>query len=150
MKISQKCYYALQALLELARRNGKGPLSIQEIGKLQEISPLFLQTILRELRQAGMVGSRRGKEGGFLLAKPAREISVGDVIRFFEGDFAPSSCASALDRARCDNRRNCALQEVWSEAARRLSDLYDRATLADLVEREQAKAVGPNRGDYAI
>ena len=148
MKISQKCYYALRALCELARDGNQEPHSIAAIGKSQEIPPLFLQSILRELKQSGLVESRRGKEGGYVLALPLREITVGKVIRFFEGDLAPAACAAA-DPPSCKRRRACALREVWQDAAQAASRIYDGVTLADLLERERAKKMESGE-DYAI
>jgi len=134
MRLSQKCQYALLALVELARLRTENPVSIQSLGESQGIPPLFLQTIFRELKQGGFVEGRRGKEGGYRLARGADRVTVGQVIRFFEGGISPAPTPAKAEG------RNLALDALWREAERRLGDLVDRATLADLVVRERQLA----------
>lgn len=134
MRLSQKTYYALRAVLELAKRGGSEPQSIAAIAANQRIPSQFLQVIMRELRQGGFVESRRGKEGGYLLTLPPRELAVGSVVRFLEGDFAP------VDEA---DGEFPAFATLWSDAREALDAVFDRTTFADLIERERAQAA-PN------
>lgn len=83
--ISQRCFYALGAILELAARQGAGPVRVQEIAEQQGIPPTFLAAILCSLKRAGFVDSRRGARGGYLLSRPARSITVGQVVRTIDG-----------------------------------------------------------------
>ena len=86
--MSNKCYYAVRAMLELGKHEGEGPLTIGAIAAAQDIPVRFLEAILRQLKQAGLTDSHRGKDGGYMLARPAKEISVGEVIRLFESQRA--------------------------------------------------------------
>jgi len=81
MAITQKSKYALRATLELSLRYGHGPISISEIARAQAIPARFLEAILAQLKRAALVESRRGNEGGYVLARPPSRISVGDVLR---------------------------------------------------------------------
>lgn len=125
--ISNKCIYGLRAVLELARREGSGPVTIAEIAGSQEIPVRFLEAILRELKQAGITDSRRGKEGGYSLAKRPAEISVGDVIRLFDGlqhgheaHGEPTATPSVFT-------------SVWEQAQQALNSVYDRADFQTLI-----------------
>ena len=133
MRISQKCQYALKAVLELARQGGDAPISIAAIGQAQSIPPQFLQVIMRELRQGGFVESRRGKEGGYLLARKPADLLLGDIIRFLESDFGPS-----------DDHADDVFAGVWNDVQAAVTNVVDGVTFADLVERDQA-----NQSDFA-
>jgi Rrf2 family protein len=92
MPISQKTQYAVRAVFELAKRQGRGATKISEIAEAQAIPQRFLENILNHLKGGGFVESVRGKEGGYLLVRPAKELTVGQVLRFVEG---PSLLSSA-------------------------------------------------------
>jgi len=123
MPLSQKCHYGLRALLELALRAGKGPVKVAEIAAAQEIPPRFLEVILNELKQAGFVEARRGKVGGYVLARGAEAISVGEVVRFLDGPLGP-------DAGRPD-----VFQPLWIQAETILARLYDSVSFRQLAER---------------
>jgi len=127
MALTQKCLYALRALLELARRHEQGPARINEIARAQGIPTRFLEVILNELRQGGFADSRRGKEGGYTLARDPSAIGLGEVIRFVEGSLAPVE-------QRTDDP---VFQPVWDSAEAALSAVYDGVTLADLLRRQE-------------
>jgi Rrf2 family protein len=135
MRLSQKCAYALRALLHLARHGDRVPCSIAVIGEQQQIPGQFLQVIMRELRQGGFVASRRGKDGGYTLAKPPRELTLGEVIRFLEGDQAPAEVGEA-DAAE----PSAPFRWVWLEVRDAVDAIYDRVSFADLLDREAARA----------
>lgn len=141
MRLSQKTAYALRAVFELAKQAGSSPLSIAAIAASQDIPPQFLQVIMRELRQGGFVDSRRGKDGGYLLALPANELSVGAVVRFLEGDFAPIEDLDETGGAYP------AFTQLWCEARDALGEVFDRTTFADLIDRERQSTAAP---DYVI
>lgn len=135
MRLSQKTFYALRAVVELSRRPPGEPVAISVISSAQRIPPQFLQVIMRELRQGGFVESRRGKEGGYMLASPASTLPVGAVVRFFEGDFTP---IEGLDDHR-DGNEFPAFTQLWSEVAEALGQVFDGVNFADLVERQQQR-----------
>jgi Rrf2 family protein len=89
MGVSQKCQYALRAVYELASRGSAEPVRIADLAKAQAIPARFLEVIMAQLKQAGVVASRRGNEGGYLLGRPASEITVGKLIRFIDGPTHP-------------------------------------------------------------
>ena len=89
MQLSQKCQYAIRAVFQLAKEHGGGPIKIADVAEAQAIPPRFLELILGELKQGGFTESRRGKRGGYLLARPPAQITVGDIIRFVEGPLGP-------------------------------------------------------------
>ena len=85
MNLSQKCQYAVRAVLELARRYGQGPVAISQIAASQAIPQRFLENILNEIKPTGLIASRRGIQGGYQLAKDPAEVTVGEIIRLIDG-----------------------------------------------------------------
>jgi Rrf2 family protein len=147
--ISQKCQYGLRALFELARRRGSGPVKIAEIAASQAIPSRFLEAILGQLRQGGFVSSRRGAAGGYELVRDPAELTLGEVIRFFEGPMVPVSCVGARGRETCPLRGDCVFMPVWERAEKAVSEVYDETSLQDLVD-EQRRRCPPSAADYAI
>ena len=135
--ISNKCNYALRALLELAKREGAGPATIVDIATAQQIPSRFLEAILRQLKQAGLTESVRGKRGGYVLARPARDIAMGEVIHLIEGPFFDAA-APAEDQP---DPSYDVFRAVWQQAAAALDDVYNSVTLADLAEKERQFAL---------
>ena len=101
MPISQKTQYAVRAVFELAKRRGTGATKIGEIAEAQAIPQRFLENILNKLKGAGFVESVRGKDGGYVLAREPKDLTVGEVLRFVEGPFAPVECASGSKKDAC-------------------------------------------------
>ncbi|MFO7903989.1 MAG: Rrf2 family transcriptional regulator [Pirellulaceae bacterium] len=142
MLLSQKCQYALRAVFEMAKRSGEGPIKIEAIARVQSIPPRFLAAILNQLKQGGFVKSRRGAEGGYLLARSADELSVGEVMRFVEGPLAPVECVTKKGSQSCPLEGKCAFMAMWSEAQEAMENVYDRTTFQDLVDREAETTEG--------
>ena len=116
MGLSQKCQYALRGVFELAKRQGQGPTTVGDIAAAQVIPPRFLELILGELRKAGFVESRRGKQGGYLLRVLPRRLNVGTIIRFIEGPVGPVQCVRADEDADCPLHGRCAFLGMWERA----------------------------------
>lgn len=146
--ISNRCHYALRAMLELALREGRGPVTISEIATTQNIPVRFLEAILRQLKQDGLADSVRGKEGGYLLARKAHDISVGEVIRIFEGPFI-STAESVSQRGSRDDEQREALADVWREAEQALTTVFDQHSFGDLAEREHQRTL-TRASNYSI
>ena len=133
MRVSAKVDYALRAVIELAAA-GDGPVKGERIAQAQEIPLKFLENILGDLRQAGIVRSQRGAEGGYWLARPADEISVADVVRTVEGPIAnvrgigPESVSYSGSAER--------LQDVWIAVRANLRAVLERVTIADVARGE--------------
>jgi Rrf2 family protein len=125
MNISVKGEYALEALLDLASRSPGEPVKIADIARRQKIPQKFLELILASLKQGGFVESRRGAEGGYLLARPADVLTVGDVLRFIEG---PQSVKSRLRR-----KPGTPFSSMWDQVDHAVSDILDKTTFGDLL-----------------
>jgi len=149
MAVTQKCQYALRALFELARRTSVGPVSAGEVAEHQAIPKRFLEVILHQLRQGGFVDSQRGKEGGFYLARPAKSITVGEIIRFMDGPISPVDCQKEPGH-HCPLRDECVFRGLWDEARLALEQVYDTRSLQDLVEEEQRMRGAAGGSNYMI
>lgn len=144
--ISQKCRYALRAIFELASRDKADVTKISEIAAVQAISPRFLENILVELKQAGFVTSKRGNEGGYMLAKPASELTVGEVIALIQGQHKFNFGQSVSEVLR---NGDYAFSMLWSRLNNAISDIYGNTTFADLIE-EESKAIKDYVPNYVI
>ena len=137
MNLSQKCQYAIRAILELAKRYGEGPIAISQIAASQAIPQRFLENILNELRPTGLIESRRGIQGGYLLTRDPSTISVGEIIRLIEGPLDPVKCVGDRDNPSCPLKERCALIGLWTRAKEAVEAVYDNANFQELVEQEQ-------------
>lgn len=135
--ISQKSQYALRAVFELAKRATDKPTRISDIAAVQAIPTRFLELILNQLKQAGIVESRRGQQGGYVLAKTPEELTVGDIIRFGDGPIQPVKCVST-GGVGCPLRNGCIFEDMWRQAGNAMADVFDKTTFRDLLEREKS------------
>jgi Rrf2 family protein len=141
--VSQKCQYAIRALFELARRHGEGPVRIGDIAGTQAIPLRFLEVILGQLRQAGFVQSRRGAAGGYFLARPPTQLSVGEIVQFVEGPLVPVECMTGMSARECAFSGKCVFIDMWKRAAKAVSDVYDGTSFQDLVDDEARRQKAP-------
>jgi len=132
MRVSAKSDYALRALIEIAHRAVDAPVSAEEIGRLQDIPHGFLQSILADLRRAGIVMSQRGQSGGWRLGRDSSEITVADVIRAVDGPLV--SVYGLRPEAVTYNESADKLQKVWIAARSSLRVVFEGVTIAHLVE----------------
>jgi Rrf2 family protein len=147
MKITTKGHYGLHAMIELARKEGQGPVMIREIARRHGLSEKYLEQIMRLLRQAGMVESSRGARGGFWLKKPAKEIKVLEIVQALERESEP---ALTDRRSRKGVSRRCAVLELWQEAEAAARASWSARTLADLAMRQQSLDQVSGKLDYDI
>jgi Rrf2 family protein len=141
--ISRKGKYAIKAALFLARRYGCGPVAVEEISSSEGISRKFLETIMQEMKRAGVLNSQRGKQGGYTLRKSPREITIGKVLRSVGGPLAPISCVSASRYKPCEDCSSegaCHVRLVMMEVREAISRVLDLKTLDKLLT-EGLKAV---------
>jgi len=131
MNISVKGEYALQAVFDLASQPPGHPVKIADIARRQRIPQKFLELILASLKQGGFVESRRGAEGGYLLAKGPESIRVGDVIRFIEG---PRD-----ERTRARRNAESPFADMWQRVNRTVSEVLDQTSFADLERQWKEK-----------
>lgn len=140
LMLSQKCKYALQALMVLARENGDKLLLVSEIAERENLPKKFLEAILLELNRNGLVRSRRGRGGGYALAKPADLITFGQVVRIMDGPLAPLACVSINYYRRCDECRDeqaCEIRRVMRRVRDAIANELDGTSLAKAVAEEK-------------
>lgn len=147
LKLSTKARYALRAMVELACREGNGPVQLREIAKAQAVSPKYLEQLTMSLRNAGLVNSERGPNGGYWLAKPAYRITALDVVSAAEGPVTLLDCVGQA--SACQRSAGCAARRLWTRVSAAISDTLEQVTLADLRE-EQMAANSPQAFCYQI
>jgi Rrf2 family protein len=138
MKLSKRGEYTLRALIDLgiASELGWPMLQVSELATKEKLPIKFLEQIFAQLKAAGYVESRRGKFGGYSLARPMNRIKFGAVIRLIDGPLAPIRCVSQTSYARCScpDEIHCGLRMLMLDVRNAISTLLDRFTLADIVE----------------
>lgn len=148
MKLSKRCRYAIRSLVELgvARAEGKPSLKCREVAARANIPKGFLDHIFLQLREAGILGSRHGRGGGFFICRPLDSISIGQIVRLVDGPLAPVGCVSRTryEPCSCPDESTCSLRLLMLEVRNALNDIVDRRTLADSVNTE-LKAVSRRR-----
>lgn len=133
--LTQRSRYALRALIFIARSGGAAPVPISAIAADQKLPRKFLEAILLELKHGGLVTSFRGKMGGYRLARPAGQISFGEIIRLIEGPIALVPCVSLSAYQRCVDcfeESTCVIRKVMLEVREQTAGVLDNTTLADL------------------
>lgn len=143
--LSQKARYGLRALVELARAGG-GQVTSGELATRADAPRKFLEAILLELARNKVVVSKRGKFGGYLLARPAAEISFAEIIRIIDGPLALAPCVSRLSFRKCDDcpdLATCSLREALLRARDATADVLEGYSLADAAACEGAEVFKP-------
>jgi Rrf2 family cysteine metabolism transcriptional repressor len=134
--LSQKSQYAVRAVFELAKRHGSAPVKAAQVAEAQYVPVRFLENILNQLRQAGIIESVRGKEGGYRLSRAPQDISVGEVVRLVQGAVSEIECAGAAGEAACALQAGCVLLPMWQKAHQAMMDVFDGTSFQDLVNQE--------------
>lgn len=136
IKLSTRGRYGLRAMIELASAAGNDtPLMMSEISSSQGVSRKYLHALLAELREASLVVSRRGVRGGYLLARPAEEIRISEIIFALEGDLCLVACVE--DAEICKRSTDCAARGLWVRVSAAVDGVLDGTTLADLAETKR-------------
>lgn len=144
MKLSTKGRYGLRAMIDLARYSEEEPVSISSIAARQDISERYLEQLVGLLKKAGLVRSIRGATGGYVLARSAGEISVGDVLRALEGSLEPVKCAAFYSEEGCMAADGCVTKYVWQKINESINATVDNMMLDELVY--ESRTVNP-QGD---
>lgn len=131
MKLSTKGRYGLKAMFELSINQKDGPVPLKLIARNQNISDQYLEQIFAKLRKANLVQSVRGAQGGYLLAKGANNITVGDILTVLEGPISLSDCV--LDEDVCENSSICVTKVVWEKIKKGIDEVVDSITLQDMI-----------------
>jgi Rrf2 family protein len=140
MRLSKRGEYGLRAMIVLAgpTKDGTAPVvQIREIAEREQMPAKFLEQILLSLKNAGLLHSKMGVGGGYHLAKPPAEISLGQIVRVLDGPLAPVKCVSqmAYEPCGCPDEETCGLRLVMGEVRNAISDLLDGTTLEDVTLR---------------
>lgn len=138
--ISQRARYAFKALVALSRVPLGETLQIRDIAEQEAIPRSFLEHIMLDLKRDRLVGSRRGKAGGYFLLRPPAEIKFGEVLRMIDGPLAPLPCLSRQAYKRCEDcadEASCAVRAAFGEVFRATLSVLDTLSLADAVERSE-------------
>jgi len=141
--LTNKGKYGLKAMTHLAGMPPGKPALVADIAAANSIPKKFLDAILGELRTAGFVHSKKGRGGGYTLARPAEEIRIGDIVRALDGMLAPIGCASRNFFRRCDDcdrTKACGVRIVMAEARDAISSVLDARTLSEMRELTQEQA----------
>ncbi|MGE5548664.1 MAG: RrF2 family transcriptional regulator [Solirubrobacterales bacterium] len=133
--LSSKAKYGLKAMVHLARRESERAVLIMEIAEAERIPKKFLDAILLDLKNHGLLNSKKGKGGGYSLARPAASITVGEIVRILDGPLAPVPCVSRTAYRRCDDCRDettCAIRAVMGDVRDAIASILDNTTLAGM------------------
>jgi Rrf2 family protein len=148
--LSKKSKYGLKALLVLADEAGRGPIQTSELAEREGLPKKFLEAILLELKRHGLLQSKKGRGGGYVLGRPPADITVGQVIRVLEGPLALIPCVSQTAYMKCEecvDERTCGIRLAMKEVRDATARILDNTTLADLnarvaLERRSDRSAG--------
>lgn len=132
MKLSTKGRYGLKAMYQLALYYGEGPIPLKNIADEQNLSENYLEQLVSALRREGLLNSVRGAQGGYMLAMPPKEITVGKILRTLEGDLAPADCVID-DAPECEREEKCVTKLVWMKIRDSIDEVVDSITLQDML-----------------
>lgn len=151
-QLSKRTQYSLRALYALARDYRAGPRLIQDLADEESIPKKFLEQILLDLKSHGLVSSKKGRGGGYILARPPEDITLGTVIRLIEGPLAPVPCASETAFRQCDecvDADTCGTSIVMREVRDAMAAILDRTTLAIVCRKiEDARTAKVQAGAF--
>ncbi len=137
MLISTKGRYGLRSMVDLVL-NQNGPLPLRVIAESQKISESYLEQVFACLRRAGLVKGVRGSSGGYVLARPAAEITVEEILTALEGPIIPVNCVEASASARCPRKDSCVTYPLWKKLAGRINEVLSSTTLQDLADQARS------------
>jgi len=146
MRLSKRGEYGLRAMIILAdvqKNSPTGMIQIKEISAREKIPAKFLEQILLALKNAGLVQSKMGVGGGYYLARPSKEISLGEIVRTLDGPLAPIRCVSqmAYEPCGCPDEETCGLRMVMGDVRNAIANILDNTTLASVMKRVEAARV---------
>jgi Rrf2 family protein len=147
MKISRKTDYALRVLFTMVDHYGGSPIPVRELARRNDVPKPFLEQIVLDLKSQGWVDSVPGARGGYFLAKNPKAITMGEVVRHFDGILAPIHCVSVTDYKRCSQEPVCRFRRVFLNARNYVAGVMDRLSLADVAK---GSPVSPNEASLVF
>ena len=148
MKLSTKGRYGVRLMIDLATHYGEGPILLREIAKREEISEKYLSNLVNPLKATGLVEATRGVHGGYILGKAPAEITMKEIVEVLEGPLCLVECVEKP--SVCDRSTGCIAHDLWREAADEMTQVLEKYTLADMVERQKAKRDTLTHDNYSI
>src|SRR5580698_701550 len=151
-QLSKRTQYSLRALYALSRGYGRGPMLISQLSEEEHIPKKFLEQILLSLKALGLVASKKGKGGGYMLVQPPEQISLALVIRMIDGPIAPLPCASETRFRKCDecvDVETCGTRMIMREVRDAIAKILDHTTLS-MVCRRVDQNIQKKRGPEAV
>lgn len=143
MRLTTKGRYAVTAMLDLAIRYGKGPISLAEISERQGISLSYLEQLFTKLRRCELVKSTRGPGGGYSLSRSSYDIAVSDVITAVDEKMDTTRCAG---KGNCQDDERCLTHELWTDLSDQIYQFLNGISLGALVDREGVQEVAARQG----
>jgi Rrf2 family protein len=134
MRVSKKTDYALRALFTLVEHYHGAPIPIRELARRNDAPKRFLEQIMLDLKAQGWVESTAGVRGGYVLARNPGQITMGEVVRHFDGILAPIECVSVTGYKRCSQEPVCRFRRIFFNARNYVAGVMDRSTLADVAK----------------
>jgi Rrf2 family protein len=134
MRVSKKTDYALRALFTLMEHHGGAPIPIRELARRNDVPKRFLEQIMLGLKSQGWVDSTAGIRGGYFLSRNPTKITMGEVVRYFDGILAPIDCVSVTGYQRCSQESVCRFRRVFFDVRNYVANLMDAATLAEVAK----------------
>ena len=134
MRVSKKTDYALRALFTLVEHYGGTPIPIRELARRNDVPKRFLEQIMLGLKSQGWVDSTAGIRGGYFLSRNPNKITMGEVVRHFDGILAPIDCVSVTGYQRCSQESVCRFRRVFFDIRNYVANLMDAATLAEVAK----------------
>lgn len=147
MKVSTRGDYASRALLSLALHGSEGPTSVRDIAERTGLPQPYLEQILLALKGAGLVRSKRGVGGGYVLARPAEEMSLAQIVSAVDGPIQAGDFGQPHTDGSCDHEGQCVLLAIWHDVGEQMKNLLDDYTLADLVAITEGSRSWPGAAD---
>lgn len=141
MKFSTRSKYGLNAMFELARRYGGGPVSVKDISESQHIPEAYLEQLFMGLKKAGHITAARGAQGGYSLAAEPSMLSVGAILRTLEGPLAPTDCLDD-EGGGCERGSACPGRIIWEKIYGSINDVINSLTLADIMDEYEIRNKG--------
>ena len=130
MKLSTRSRYSVRILLELARNEDQHPLQVSEISRRQKIPAKYIEQLIRTLKSSALISSSRGPKGGYALAVAPAQISLGQIVRLFEGQSDLVECVGSPDK--CPKAEDCPVRDAWAQANKALFEKLDTISIDDL------------------
>ena len=136
LKLSTKGRYGVRLMLDLALHDGQGPVPLRDIARREDISEKYLWHLIPPLRDAGLIRSSRGANGGYVLGQPPSRITLKDILTVLEGRICLVDCIS--NPSFCPRSRNCVPKDIWRDISETIARILDSFTLGKMIEKQKS------------